>query len=227
MSRKLKGRIESEVHFASGMSFYKLALFFIFGSVFGTWYEEIITLFKFGHFESRRGVIIGPFNPLYGVAFLLAISIFSKFKSPIKIFILGSLIGGVFEYTLGLAQEIFIGSRSWSYEGQFLNLHGRTSLVYAMIWGLFAVVIVKIIYPFISNLIEQIPRKPGKIISDIVIVFLIINMSITFSMLIRYNLRTKGFEPLTPIGEFYDKVFTDEVIQDIFPDMIPLEPDQE
>lgn len=209
--------------FAKDLSFYKYVWCFTIGSIFGVVYEEIIAFIKLGYYESRRGVVFGPFNPLYGAAFVISILLFHKYKSPIKLFLIGSVFGGVFEYILGLAQEIFIGTRSWSYEGQFLNIHGRTSVVYALIWGFFIVLFVKVIYPFISKYIERLPIRPGNMITKILIVFMALNMFVTFSMLIRFNLRSNGFEPLTPLGELYDNVFNDDVVYKLFPDMIPLE----
>jgi len=40
---------------------------FVIGSVLGYIYEMIVVLFKNGYFESRQGLIYGPFTPVYGV----------------------------------------------------------------------------------------------------------------------------------------------------------------
>ena len=112
---------KSDEPFAFGMSFYKLVWCFIIGSVFGTWYEEIITFFKYGVWENRSAVIIGPFNPLYGTAYVIAILLFYKMKNPIKVLILGAIFGGAFEYGANWAQEYFTGSVSWNYNDLILN----------------------------------------------------------------------------------------------------------
>ena len=78
---------------------------------------------------------------------------------------------------------------------------------------------VKVFYPYLSHWIEKIPIKFGVILTRILIVFLSLNMLITYSMLIRQGLRAKGIEPYTPIGEIYDEVFTDEYIKELFPNM--------
>lgn len=40
---------------------------FVIGSVVGYIYEMIVVLFKKGYFESRQGLIYGPFTPVYGI----------------------------------------------------------------------------------------------------------------------------------------------------------------
>ncbi len=205
--------------FAQGVCYHKLAYCFVLGSLIGTVYEEIITFFKYGEFQTRRGVLYGPFNPLYGVAFIVVIILFHKYKNPVKLFIVGGLFGMLFELVAGLIQLLLLGSRSWDYSGQFLNIYGYTSPFYGVVWGLLIIIIIKLIYPFTSRLVEWIPNKIGIIVSNTMIVLLTINLTLTISALSRQSLRHKGVAPYTPYGEFLDKTYTDEVLLKHFPDM--------
>lgn len=220
MQVKLFNKTKTNDPFAYGMSFYKLVWCFSLGSISGTLYEEIITFFRFGVWENRSAVIIGPFNPLYGTAFVIAILLFYRVKNPISVFLLCSIYGGAFEYAANWAQEYFTGSKSWDYSGLFLNINGRTSVMYSLFWGILIFIAVKIIYPYLSQMIEKIPRKFGVILTRLFIVFITLNMFVTYSMLIRQGMRNKGIEPLTPLGELYDEVFTDEYIAELFPNMV-------
>lgn len=206
--------------FAKGVGYYKLALCFLLGSVIGVVYEELITLFKYGEFQTRRGVLYGPFNPLYGLAFISVIYLLQRFKSPIKIFVFGGLYGMLFEIIAGGIQLLFFGSRSWDYSGQFMNIMGFTSPFYGLVWGIFAIIIMKGIYPITSKYIEKIPVKPGKIITNILFASLMLNLALTTCVLARQSLRHQGVEPLTFIGEFIDEYYPDEVIKKHFPDMV-------
>ena len=225
-NKREKIRLSGEP-FAFGLSFYKLVWCFIFGSVFGTLYEEIITFFKYGVWENRSSVIIGPFNPLYGTAFIFAILLFHHVKNPLKVLFFGAIFGGAFEYGANWAQEFFTGSVSWDYNDLLLNINGRTSVIYALFWGLLIVLGVKIFYPYFSRLIEKIPYKVGVVLTRVLIIFLTLNMLITYTMLIRQGLRAKGIEPYTPIGVIYDEVFTDEYIKELFPNMELQEDDED
>lgn len=206
--------------FAKGVCYYKIALCFVLGSVIGTLYEELITLIKYGEFQSRRGVLYGPFNPLYGLAFISVIILFHRIKHPVKLFIIGGLYGMLFEIIAGIIQLLLFGSRSWDYTGQFMNLYGFTTPLYGAIWGIFVLIILKGIYPITSLYIEKIPIKLGKIIANTLFILLMLNLALTAAVLSRQSLRHKGYEPLTFIGELIDQVYTDEVIQKHFPDMI-------
>lgn len=212
--------MEQKAVFESGYNYSGLTLWFIFGCTIGTWYEEIITFIKLGEFESRNGVLYGPFNPLYGLGFLLVILIFKNVESIIKVFVIGGLIGGIFEFVLGYLQELFLGTISWNYEGQFLNIYGKTSIVYMAIWGIFAVLISKFIFPFFSNYFGQLPIKPWGVIINIFAIILYLNILLTIAVLGRQSLRSNGHQPITVIGEFIDNVYTDDVLKEFFPDMV-------
>lgn len=205
--------------FAEGLSFYKIVWCFLVSSIVGTLYEEIITFIKYGVWENRSAVIFGPFNPLYGTAFIIALFLFVKIKNPIKIILLASLFGGVFEYSANWAQEYFTGSVSWDYSELWLNINGRTTVTYSIFWGLLIYVLVVIVYPYLSDSIEKFPPRFGKYFSNFMIIVITLNMLITYSMLIRQGTRAEGIPPKTKVGEIYDDIFTDEYIVKLFPNM--------
>lgn len=89
-----------------------------------------------------------------------------------------------------------------------------------LMWGLGGLVFVKIIYPFVSNLIEVIPYNLGNIIYFILLVITICDMAISWTALIRQNLRRKDYPPITSVGELYDKIYTDEKMAKYFPNMV-------
>ena len=63
-------RERQEAHFAQGMTFYKLFWVFFIGCFAGVVLETIYCLIQRGHYESRVGLIYGPFNLVYGVGAL-------------------------------------------------------------------------------------------------------------------------------------------------------------
>lgn len=54
---------------------------FIIGSILGYIYEMILVFFQKGYFESRQGLIYGPFTPVYGIGGIVILSIFKQDKS--------------------------------------------------------------------------------------------------------------------------------------------------
>ena len=210
--------------FAKGYSFKKLFFIFVIGSIIGVLYEEILNTVKIylatGDivWELRRGVIYGPFNPLYGLGAVLVVYLLVRPNySNIKTFIYGGLLGGTLEYSISLLQEIFTHTTSWDYSNHFLNIGGRTTIPFLIAWGIFTLIFAKIIYPYLSKWIEKIPINIGNIIFYILLIFLIIDMFISWTALFRGAMRKSDIEPITPIGRLYDRIYPDSVLSKHFP----------
>ena len=141
--------------FAKGVCFKKALWIFLVGSIFGVIMETIISYFQYGAFESRRGLIYGPLNPVYGFGAVIFMIFLVKYKNPLKVFFGGMLLGGGFEYFCSLIQEVIFGTTSWDYSAYAFNIDGRTSLSIMICWGLIALLFVFVIYPPISKLIAK------------------------------------------------------------------------
>lgn len=212
--------------FAKGLCFEKYFLIFVIGSIFGTYYEQILTciqhLLKDGSFvwELRRGVIYGPFSPVYGAgAVLFTFLLVRKKRVWYETILYGGFIGGFFEYMISLLQETFIGTISWDYSGQFLNIYGRTTVPIMLVWGVFSYLFVTFVYPFFSSWIESWNPLVGKRIVSFLCLFLVLDCFISWTALFRQTLRRQQIEPLTPIGRLYDKVYPDSFLEKYYPNM--------
>ena len=115
--------------------------------------------------------------------------------------------------------ELVLGVASWDYTGRPLNIMGRTTVLYMIFWGLAVMILVHYVYPIISRWIEKIPYKIGKPLVIILVIFMTLNMLVSWTALARSTLRNKGYEPFTFIGEFYDKVYPDEYLKTIYTNM--------
>lgn len=214
--------------FAKGICFEKLFIIFLIGSIIGAYYEQIINLVKVYYstnrivWEYRRGVIYGPFNVIYGFgAVILVKLLLSKDRKWYAIVIYGALFGGILEYTINLLQETFTHTVSWDYSDRLLNINGRTTVPYILFWGLFSLFFAKCIYPIVSNLIEKIPYKFGIIFTKVLVVFMIVNMIVSWTAIVRQSFRRNNVGPFTFVGRFCDKYYTDEYLVKYFPNMIP------
>ena len=212
--------------FAEGMCFYKLFWIFLFGCIFGAYYEQILNLvihYNYHHeivWQLRRGVIYGPFNPLYGAGIVFIIYILGKKKTkPLKTFLYGALLGGAIEYIVSFLMELVLGVASWDYSTYFLNINGRTTIPYMIFWGFASMILVHWIYPFLSKWIEKIPYKIGQQLLIILVIFMTLDMIVSWTALGRATLRNKGYEPFTFVGEFYDNVYPDEFLKTIYTNM--------
>ncbi len=212
--------------FAQGMSFSKMFIIFVIGSFFGVIYEEIVGFIKYHHITSiwywpnRQGVIYGPFNPLYGAGIVFLILLLGKKKRhPAKTFLYGGILGGFIEYVVSYLMELILGVVSWDYSKRPLNINGRTTVPYMIFWGFAVMLLIHIFYPTISKLIEKIPYKIGKPLVIILVIFMTLDFSISMTALGRQALRHKGYHPITFVGEFCDKVYTDEYLKKVYTNM--------
>ncbi len=207
--------------FAYGLSFAKLFWLFFIGSFCGTILETIWAFVTNGFFEMRVGMVMGPFIPVYGggaVAITLCLYKLHR-RNNIIVFAASGLIGATFEYYCSYFQEMFLGTISWDYSDTPFNIDGRTNLSFGIIWGFLGLMWLRYLYPFISRSIEKIPKKPGRIITFILVVFMIINGVLSVVAVDRKNKRAEHIPPKTVIGQFCDTVFNDDYMNFIFPHM--------
>ena len=123
-------------HFARGMNFYKLFLILFIGSFAGVIIELLWCFIRHGYFESRSGLVYGPFNLVYGLgALCLTLTLYKyRNRSAIYSFIGGFITGSVVEYLCSYFQEMLFGSTSWDYSRIPFNLNGRICLLYSIFW---------------------------------------------------------------------------------------------
>lgn len=217
----------AEGKFAVGLCFPKLFFIFLFGSVFGAIYEDVLiyvrTYFATGEgvWMLHRGVIYGPFNVIYGFgAALMCWVLLRKKYNNWQIMGISAVLGGAVEFLLSFLQETFTGTTSWDYSELWLNLDGRTTLPIMMFWGLLGLLLVKVIYPVLSHIVESIPRRIGTPLYWVLLAFMICNCLISWSAIIRQNLRHHDIPPLTPVGYFYDEYYNDAFLEKYFPNMV-------
>ncbi|MFR2254051.1 MAG: putative ABC transporter permease [Clostridium sp.] len=67
----------------------------------------------------------------------------------------------------------------------------------------------KIFYPPVSRLIEKIPVKIGKIITWLLIIFMLADGIISSAALARYNARSNGIEAANSFESWVDEHFDD------------------
>ena len=213
--------------FAEGLCFQKLFFVFLFGSVFGTIYEDILIYIQTylatgeGVWMIHRGVIYGPFNVIYGFgAALMCWFLLRRKYSNSQVFILSALLGGAVEFALSFLQETFTGTTSCDYTDLWLTIDGRTTIPIMFVWGLLGLVLVKVIYPVFSKLIESIPRHIGTPVYWVLLVFMICNCLISWTAIIRQNLRHNDIPPITPVGYLCDKYYPDSYLQKYYPNMV-------
>lgn len=203
--------------------FNHIVLIFTIGCIFGTYWEEIMNLitnlWTNGEFawESRRGLVYGPFSPVYGIGAVLIYLIFylPQFRAWFC-FLVGALFGGALEYTLSLLQEEIFGTVSWDYSNLFLNIGGRTTVPYMVVWGLLVVIFARVACPYLSKIYYRIQTRPMNYFCAILAVFLVFDIGMSVAAVLRQTLRHEGVPADNEIEIFLDQRFPDSRLKEIY-----------
>ena len=226
--RRLEQEKEKAGVFAVGCSFYKLVCLFFLGAFLGDLTETIFCYVTAGELMSRSSVVYGPFSIVWGLGCVLLTAILYQYRnhSDRYIFVFGTVLGGAYEYVCSVFTELVFGTIFWDYSEIPFNLGGRINLLYCFFWGIATVVWLKLLYPLFSGWIEKIPKKAGKILTWILIVFMIFDVSVSGLAMSRYTVRnTEGTEANTAVDRFMDQHFPDERMERIYPNAIIVEDD--
>lgn len=192
---------------------------FIFGSFFGFIVETLWCLIKNKKIESRKGLIYGPFTPVYGIAAVfitLLIELF-KTKSYFGVFLITFIISFLVEYLSSICQEKCFGTKSWDYSKMPLNINGRVNLFYVLAFSIIGLIWLEI-YPTFLKLIQQILISTSiyYLISIIFGVFMIYNIIISILASYRQKLRRSNIQPKNKFEIWLDKKYTDEYLKKVY-----------
>ncbi len=154
----------------SSNSLKKYYLIFMMYAVIGWIYEVFleVVVYKWGF--TNRGVLFGPYCPVYGVGALLFIFMIYpliKDKSLVKkiimipvIFILCTLVATTVELITSYICELFMGSWPWqTYADYKYNFQARIALSPSIRFGIGGVVFLYIFEPIFEKLVNKLSKK--------------------------------------------------------------------
>ncbi|MDO4261807.1 MAG: putative ABC transporter permease [Eubacteriales bacterium] len=211
--------------FAAGCSLPKLVWLFFLGSILGDLTETVFCRITAGVWMSRSSLVWGPFSIVWGMAMAAATALLYKYKdrSDRFLFLVGTALGGAYEYLCSVLSEMVFGTVFWDYSRLPFNLGGRINLLYCFFWGFAAVVWFRLLYPFLSRQIERLPLRTGRILTWVIAVFLVCNMAVSAAALIRSDERSRGVPAQSGWQQVMDERFGDERLERIYPNAIKVQ----
>lgn len=207
--------------------FYCLFWIFFISSFLGVVWEVLLVYVDTGVWMSRAGLVYGPFNLVYGLGAVLLTLILCRVKywSNTAIFFSGILLGGGFEYFCSWFQETVFGTISWDYSDMLFQINGRVNLVYSLFWGLLGLIWVRIIYPFLSSLLERNrPYALSRTLTAALAVFMLFNICISGFAVYRDTERRAGVMPSNQFEVYLDTHFPAERLQEIYACAVQVDP---
>lgn len=158
---------------SSENTFCNYILIFFTCAFIGWIWEVILYLFTTGNFVNR-GVLHGPWLPIYGCGGLGIVLLLRRFKDhPVVVFLTAAIGCGLLEYFTGWYLETFKHLKWWDYSQEFLNLHGRICITSVTAFGLCGLALIYLLYPLLTKLFNQITLRPKKIICFALVIFFV------------------------------------------------------
>lgn len=150
-----------------------LFLIFLSGCLVGWIYEEIFYAFTEGMLRNR-GILYGPWLPIYGLGALCIYAMKPLRKNPVLLFTLCVVITGVVEYVIGYVGINFFHIRLWDYRNLFLNIGGIICFRSVVSFGLLGLFFHYVLEPLSYRLYKRLnPAVIHAVCAGIAAVFLI------------------------------------------------------
>ena len=132
-------------------------LFFFLYSFFGWIWESCYVSLR-EHRWVNRGFMHGPMLPLYGsgAVSVLIITLPVRDNLPL-VFIMGMIGATLLEFFTGMIMESLFHVRYWDYSHLKFNIKGYIGPVASLCWGVFSIMMVKVVHIPIEEVILKIP----------------------------------------------------------------------
>ncbi len=156
-----------------------ICFFFIYGFL-GWCYESAYVSIKHKQWVNR-GFVRGPLLPLYGSGAILLLFVTIPFRESLFLMFVSGAIGAtILEYVTGVAMEALFKVRYWDYSKRKFNFQGHICLAATTLWGVFAIVIVKVVHRPIENLVMSLPETMVEIFVMVVTVVFAADFALSF-----------------------------------------------
>ena len=205
--------------FAAGCSPYKIILLFFIGAFLADITETIFCRVTGGEWMSRSSVVWGPFSIVWGLAIAMVTQLLYRYKDkPASwLFVMGTLLGGAYEYLCSVFTEVVFGAVFWDYSAIPFNLGGRINLLYCFFWGMAAVVWMRYGYPVVMKCMTRLRSRVRPWMTVLLAVFMAVNMVTSSLALARYDARTSGLAPANRLDVFLDEHFDNARMERVYP----------
>ncbi|RVU55527.1 putative ABC transporter permease [Anaerosphaera multitolerans] len=171
--------------------FKEVFLNFLFYCVIGWIYEVFLEVVVYRWGFSNRGVLFGPYLPIYGTGAMIFLILLSNLKSrkitigrinlsPFLVFLGIVFITTLLELAGSYVMEYTKGDWLWNYEDYFLNFQGRVALNPSIRFGLGGMVIMYGLQPLFEKWISKLNPKVINILFIVLFALFLLDVAIYF-----------------------------------------------
>lgn len=203
------------------LTLYRIFWLFLIAGFAGNFIEVIFWLITRGEFISRSSLLYGPFSLVWGLAAVLLTLTLHRMgdRSGGRIFMVGAVLGGAYEYICSWVQEVLFGACFWDYRHLPLNINGRINLVFCLFWGFIALAWVRLIGPALLALIDRMPQQLGRRAVRVAALLLTCSTVLSAAALYRMDQRHRNVPAAGAVTQFLDKAYPDSRLKARYPNM--------
>lgn len=170
----------------------KLFICFMLYSVMGWLYEVFLEVVVYQWGYSDRGVLFGPYCPIYGVGATIFVLAFYNYKKKsvvnpilklIALFLGCMLIATLIELITTYILEFLTGSWPWqTYVDYAINFQGRIALSPSIRFGLGGLLFLYVMQPFFDKVLGKFKKKTVCITGIVLLVILAVDFLATICL---------------------------------------------
>lgn len=108
--------------------------------------------------KERKCRFFLPLCPVYGLGAVALVSLPASLQGNVGVLVLcAALVASATEYAVGTFYWRCLGVRFWDYDGMPLNVKGRVCLYFSTVWGVLALLVLRLIHPLVAAAAALLP----------------------------------------------------------------------
>ena len=145
--------------------------------------EVTCKLFEFKRFINR-GMLIGPYCPIYGFGSVLITALLSPSAGqPVLVFVMAMVVCGTLEYLTSYVMEKLFHARWWDYSRRRFNINGRVCANTLIPFGLLGLAMIYVVKPFLFGLFAGIPVTVKHVVCGALLALILTDVAVSTTIL--------------------------------------------
>ena len=147
---------------------------FCISSLIGWLYETIYTSIQWEEF-AERGFLQLPLCPIYGFGAIVLLGLFGRINNVLAIFVTGTIVTTLIELVASYVLEYVFHTELWTYRHWPYNFQGRIALGSSILFGVFTVLLVKMIEPIVCCFLKNMNSRSRVFMSILIVTSIVLD----------------------------------------------------
>ena len=159
-----------------------LVFIFMISSFCGWLYETIYTSIQWEEF-AERGFLQLPLCPIYGFGAIVLLGLFGRIKKVLAIFVTGIVVTTLIELVASYVLEYVFHTELWTYRHWPYNFQGRIALGSSILFGVFTVLLIKVIEPIVCCFLKNMNSRSRVFMSILIVTSIVLDTLLCLEVL--------------------------------------------